>query len=128
MAEAFTNPAAETQSLYEPEKVSIPAELYRTLCILGIIDFSGVRDSNQGESNYAQHVIQPWAIWKDWDLNPWDADIIKRVLRTKNSPGMSPTASRMMDYNKIIHLCEERLRQLDVESSTIERLQEATLK
>ena len=61
---------------------------------------------NIGTSNYAQHVIQPWAIWQDWDLNPWDADIQKRLLRTKEG------TSRIEDYEKIMHICQERIRQL----------------
>ena len=65
-----------------------------------------VRDKNIGNSNYAEHKIQPWDIWMDWNLNPWDADIIKRTLRTKKGD------SRIMDYEKIIHVCEERIRQI----------------
>jgi hypothetical protein len=61
---------------------------------------------NVGLSNYSQHFIQPWHIWQEWDLNPWDADIIKRVLRTKQGE------SRISDYEKIIHICDERIRQI----------------
>jgi len=67
---------------------------------------NGVRDHNVGDSNYAQHKIQPWDIWLDWDLNPWDADIIKRTLRTKKGD------SRLLDYQKIKHICDERIRQI----------------
>ena len=76
----------------------------------GIIAFSedegSIRDHNVGGSDYSEHLIQPWAIWQDWNLNPWDADIIKRVLRKKDSE------SRKQDYMKIIHICEERIRQI----------------
>ncbi len=65
-----------------------------------------VRQYNVGDSNYSKHKIQPWDIWLDWNLNPWDADIIKRVLRDKSSD------SRETDYLKIIHICLERIRQL----------------
>ncbi len=65
-----------------------------------------VRDHNVGESDYAQRTIQPWDIWLEYDLNPWDADIIKRVLRDK--PGQ-----RRLDYEKIKHICDERIRQID---------------
>jgi len=67
-----------------------------------------IRDRNVGNSDYASHEIQPWDIWLDWDLNPWDADIIKRTLRTKKGE------SRIMDYQKIIHVCQERIRQLEL--------------
>ncbi len=86
----------------------ISDELYEKLDQLGIIP-NEVRSGNVGESDYSEHIIQPWAIWQDWNLNPWDADIVKRVLRTKKCD------SRKMDYNKIIHICKERIRQLKFE-------------
>ena len=64
------------------------------------------RDHNVGESDYSKHKIQPWDIWLEYGLNPWDADIIKRVLRDK--PGQ-----RRLDYEKIKHVCDERIRQID---------------
>lgn len=67
------------------------------------------RSYNVGTSDYAKHKIQPWDIWLEYKLNPWDADIIKRVLRTKKTDG------RRLDYEKIIHICNERIRQLDNE-------------
>lgn len=65
-----------------------------------------VRDHNIGSSDYSKHKIQPWDIWLEYKLNPWDADIIKRVLRTKEGD------SRELDYQKIKHICDERIRQL----------------
>ena len=88
--------------------VSIDRETYRELVRLGILNTS-VRSYNRGSSDYSRHLIQPWSIWIDWDLNPWDADIVKRVLRTKEGE------SRRLDYEKIIHICEERIRQIDSE-------------
>ena len=73
---------------------------------LGIIP-NEVRENNVGSSNYSQHLIQPWSIILDWCLNYWDGDIIKRTLRTKVG------TPRREDYEKIIHICQERLRQLD---------------
>lgn len=71
---------------------------------------SETRNYNVGKSDYAKHKIQPWDIWKEYNLNPWDADIVKRVLRTKeNEP-------RSLDYEKIIHVCMERIRQLAEEA------------
>ena len=64
------------------------------------------RTHNVGESDYATRNIQPWDIWLEYRLNPWDADIIKRVLRKK--PGQ-----RRLDYEKIKHICDERIRQID---------------
>ena len=72
-----------------------------------------VRNHNVGKSDYAKHNIQPWDIWIEYKLNPFDADIVKRILRTKNEPGMSKQESRKLDYEKIIHICQERIRQID---------------
>ena len=64
------------------------------------------RRYNIGSSDYAKYKIQPWDIWLEYNLNPCDADIIKRVLRTKQGQ------SREEEYQKIIHICKERLRQI----------------
>lgn len=71
------------------------------------------RSYNVGKSNYSKHIIQPWAIWQDYNLNPWDADIVKRILRTKSEEGLTEIESRVLDYQKIIHICQERIRQLN---------------
>lgn len=68
-----------------------------------------VQSYNVGKSDYAKHAIQPWDIWKEYNLNPWDADIVKRVLRSKEGE------PRTVDYEKIIHVCKYRIRQLETE-------------
>jgi len=91
----------------------IPIYLYNQLAYLGIINSEDVRGRNEGKSNYADHFIQPWAIWLDYpDLTPWDDDIIKRILREKKEEGMTEEEARILDYQKIIHICQERIRQL----------------
>ena len=72
---------------------------------------SNVRDYNIGKSDYAKHKIQPWDIWKEYNLNPWDADIVKRVLRSKEGE------ARTLDYEKIIHICKYRIAELSKEVS-----------
>ena len=89
----------------------ISEELYQRLDRLGLIP-NEVRNNNVGKSDYSKHTIQPWSIWIDYELNPWDADIVKRILRTKEEPGMSAIEARIMDYDKIEHICRERKRQL----------------
>ncbi len=68
---------------------------------------TAVRDHNVGTSDYSTRTIQPWDIWLEYKLNPWDADIIKRILRNKEGD------SRRLDYEKIIHVAQERIRQID---------------
>lgn len=65
---------------------------------------------NVGKSDYAKHAIQPWQIWKEYNLNPWDADIVKRVLRRKEGE------ERTLDYEKIIHICKYRIAELSKEA------------
>lgn len=93
--------------------VTISQSLFRRLRELGIIDEEEVRKDNHGESDYSKHLIQPWAIWMEYNLNPFDADIIKRVLRKKGKTSEEISTNRIMDYQKIIHICQERLRQLN---------------
>ena len=89
-------------------------ELYAKLKELGIInEGSDVRSHNIGTSDYSKHVIQPWSIWIDYNLNAFDADIVKRVLRTKEK------TSRKEDYEKIIHICQERIRQIETRNLNI---------
>lgn len=69
-----------------------------------------VQSYNVGKSDYSKHAIQPWDIWKEYNLNPWDADIVKRVLRSKEGE------ARTLDYEKIIHLCKYRIAELSKEN------------
>ena len=78
-----------------------------------ITELNNVRNHNVGESDYSKKsIIQPWTLWYLWKefLTPWDYDIIKRVFRHKS------TDSRKTEYQKIIHDCQERIRQLDLEN------------
>ena len=77
-----------------------------------------VRDYNVGKSDYAKHKIQPWDIILEYGLNYWDGDIIKRILRTKEGE------SRRLDYEKIIHICKERIRQIDINEPCFQGEQE----
>jgi hypothetical protein len=100
-----------SESVANPQ-VKIDWDLYKELRYLGIIrdhDGEDIRSFNVGKSNYSKHLIQPWSIWIDWNLDPWDADIVKRVLRDKEGE------PREMDYDKIIHDCKEKKRQLKEE-------------
>ena len=79
------------------------------------IETKEARNYNVGSSNYSSMPkgYQPWDLWKIFHMNPWDADILKRLLRTKAEPGMTPQESRKLDYQKIIHVCQERINQIN---------------
>lgn len=72
-----------------------------------------IQSYNVGKSNYSKHAIQPWDIWKEYNLNPWDADIVKRVLRSKEGE------LRTLDYEKIIHICKYRISELSKETKVV---------
>lgn len=72
-----------------------------------------IQNYNVGKSDYAKHAIQPWDIWKEYNLNPWDADIVKRVLRSKEGE------ARTLDYEKIIHICKYRIAELSKETKVV---------
>lgn len=72
-----------------------------------------VQSYNVGKSDYSKHAIQPWDIWKEYNLNPWDADIVKRVLRSKEGE------ERTLDYEKIIHICKYRIAELSKENKVV---------
>lgn len=99
----------------------ISDELYNKLKYLGIVD-SDTRSYNVGKSDYSKHIIQPWSIWIDYNLNAFDADIVKRVLRTKEGE------DRITDYEKIIHICQERIRQLSANVPTTIKQEQRTRK
>lgn len=71
-----------------------------------------VRNHNVGNSDYAKHKIQPWDVWIEFQLNPFDADLAKRTLRTKAEGGMTQNEARKLDYEKIVHIASERIRQI----------------
>lgn len=81
-----------------------------------------IRSYNVGKSDYSKYKIQPWDIWEEYQLNPWDADIIKRVLRTKEGE------DRIIDYEKIIHICKKRIEQLNKQKAAVKAVKESTPK
>ena len=106
----------QNKGLEDQKEADSLGGLNERLKYLGLIpDGSDVRSHNEGNSNYndGTHIITPWTIWLDYpELTSWDDDIIKRVLRTKADAGYTPEEQRILDYKKIIHNCQERIRQL----------------
>ena len=68
-------------------------------------ELNDVRSYNCGASDYSKHKFQSWSFWILFRLNPWDADLTKRVLRIKKTDG------RLLDYKKMKHISLERIRQ-----------------
>ena len=61
------------------------------------------RNYNVGESDYSKHEYQVWDVWRDFELNPWEADIVKRALRHKKG--------EENDVKKINHILNEMMSQ-----------------
>ena len=70
---------------------------------------------NIGSSNYAQMTIQPWEVWEAWNLNPWEADVVKRIARTKKIEGKSELESKLEDWQKIEHIAKFMINKLNKE-------------
>ena len=75
---------------------------------------SKARDWHVGGSDYSRHSVQPYHVWELYGLNPWDADIIKRVLRTKTDTDMSSKDHRINEYKKIQHIAQTRIEQIQI--------------
>jgi len=67
------------------------------------------KDSNIGESDYSTRKIQPWDVWESFNPTPWEADIIKRLMRTKSAEDDA------LDLQKIRHVCEYKMMELDTQ-------------
>ena len=101
-----TNGTCEEDRLCGAEELKIIKHVLQDIEALQEEQANQIRKYNIGSSDYAKRKIQPWDIWLEYELNPWDADIVKRVLRNKQGQ------SRTEEYQKIIHICEERIRQI----------------
>lgn len=71
-----------------------------------------VLSHNVGDSNYSKLEVQPWQVWEAWKLDPWEADIVKRIARTKKIEGKTSLESRLEDFEKIKHITEYKIEQL----------------
>lgn len=72
------------------------------------IDTSDISSYNIGNSDYHTHKYQPWDAWQEYDLDPWDADIAKRIMRQKKGDPIS------LDYEKIKHVCDKQLQRIEL--------------
>lgn len=108
-------PQSGTNETGNMTTITIPTKLCKKLQYLALIPdpenpYSNCRTYNEGKSDYSKHLIQTWTIWQDYpELDPWQKDIIKRTLRRKTKE------DEILDAKKIIHICNERLRQLEYE-------------
>lgn len=73
-----------------------------------------IQSYNIGESNYAKHDVQPWDVWLSHpELNAWECDIVKRILRTKGATAAQKKANKVLDLQKIKHICDYLIEHQD---------------
>lgn len=63
------------------------------------------RDRQVGGNHYKIHAIEPWDIIEEFNLNFWEGNAIKYILRDKGS--------RIEDLKKAIHYLEYELERLE---------------
>ena len=61
-------------------------------------------DKQVGGDHYKKHLTQPWDIIDDYNLNFYEGNVLKYLLRTKNN--------RKEDIQKAIHYLEKILEDL----------------
>lgn len=59
------------------------------------IDATGVQNRQVGGDHYVRYAIQPWDIWREYSLDPWEASALKYLLRRKGK--------RLEDLEKCRH-------------------------
>lgn len=64
-------------------------------------------DRQVGGDHYRQTDIQPWDIWKAYGLDPWQAGIIKYILRA----GRKENVPALQDYEKARHYLDYLIEQ-----------------
>ncbi len=106
--------AAEQEDDLVPEKYRasrtqsslILADLYKYLdgCLVDKPTAKETLSTNVGASDYSDKPIQPWEIWVALELDPFRADLVKRLLRKKAEGGMSLKESRILDLKKMQHI------------------------
>lgn len=57
-----------------------------------------------GGTHYAKHKIQPWDVIDEYNLNFYEGNVLKYLLRDKNN--------RIEDLEKLIHYAEKALDNL----------------
>lgn len=73
------------------------------------------KDRHVGSSDYSKNKIQPYHIWAEYELDPFRADLVKRILRTKSEEGKTLRECKLQDLNKMIHIIQTMIE--DYESN-----------
>lgn len=60
-----------------------------------------LRQNQVGGDHYKKHSIQPWDIIDEWDLNFYEGNVLKYLLRRKGN--------RLEDLQKIAHYIEKMI-------------------
>ena len=63
-----------------------------------------------GGNHYVKRKIQPWEIWKAYEMNPWEANALKYLLRYKDK------GKPLEDLKKCRHYIEFLINTLEEEN------------
>ena len=70
-----------------------------------------------GGDHYAKHKIQPWHIIDEYDLNYYEGNVLKYLLRSKSN--------RVEDLHKAVHYLEKEIENLRTSEESSEEDEEA---
>lgn len=65
-----------------------------------------IRHAQVGGDHYRKRKIQPWDIWAEYDLNGFEASIIKYILRHRDKNGVQDLKKARHTLDKLIELEE----------------------
>lgn len=68
---------------------------------------------NVGESDYSEHRIQVWDIVDEYNLDFYEGNILKYLLRRKGNDSDHRNTNRFIDLQKLIHYAQRKMERLE---------------
>lgn len=72
-----------------------------------------IKSHNIGESDYSEHRIQVWDIVDEYNLDFYEGNILKYLLRRKGKDSDHRNTNRFMDLQKLIHYAQRKMERLE---------------
>lgn len=66
------------------------------------------RQQQVGGDHYERRLIQPWDIWREYDLNAFEGAVIKYILRHRDKGGVEDLKKARHTLDRLIEIEEER--------------------
>lgn len=71
------------------------------------------KSHNIGESDYSEHQIQVWDIVDEYNLDFYEGNILKYLLRRKGKDSDHRNTNRFIDLQKLIHYAQRKMERLE---------------